>query len=309
MNIIFVSRKHGRARDLSPGHGVLLTLSMVLLLLFGAIFYLGYRSALQSNDVFRSEHFIQEWQTELKNKGQAVVEVRRQTDEQIRALTVRVAQLQARLIRLDALGEYLVKSRDLDQGEFNFSSVPAVGGPVEDRGQAQYQPPAFVTIIDDLAKKIEARERELDLLTLLLVKKDFDSDRYLSGRPIRKGWLSSGYGRRTDPFTGKPAWHKGVDFAGKENSDVISVAAGVVTWSGERYGYGNLVEINHGGEYATRYAHANQIMVNVGDVVKKGQVIAQMGSSGRSTGPHVHFEVLKNRKQVDPSRYIRRRSG
>lgn len=309
MNIIFVSRKHGKARDFSLGYGVLLTLSMVFSLMFGGIFYLGYHSALQSNDVFRSKHFIQEWQAELKNKGRAVVEVRRQTDEQIRALTVRVAQLQARLIRLDALGEYLVKSSDLDRGEFNFSSVPAVGGPAEDRGQAQYQPPAFVTVIDDLAKKIEARERELDLLTRLLVNKDFDSDRYLSGRPIRKGWLSSGYGRRTDPFTGKPAWHKGVDFAGKENSDVISVAAGVVTWSGERYGYGNLVEINHGGEYATRYAHANQIMVNVGDVVEKGQVIAQMGSSGRSTGPHVHFEVLKNRKQVDPSRYIRRRSG
>ncbi len=309
MNIIFVSRKHGRARDFSPGHGVLLTLSIVLLLVFSGIFYLGYHSALQSNDVFKSERFIQEWQAELKSKGQAVVEVRRQTDEQISALTVRVAQLQARLIRLDALGEYLVKSSDLDQGEFNFSSVPAVGGPVEDRTQTQYQPPAFVTLIDDLASKIEARERELDLLTLLLVNKDFDSDRYLSGRPIRKGWLSSGYGRRTDPFTGKPSWHKGVDFAGKENSDVISVAAGVVTWSGERYGYGNLVEISHGGEYATRYAHANQIMVNVGDVVEKGQVIAQMGSSGRSTGPHVHFEVLKNRKQVDPTRYIRRRSG
>lgn len=308
MNIIFVSTRHGKARRFALGRGVLLAASVGLLLLTSGVFYLGYRGVLQS-DLFRNERFVQAWQTELSQKSQALVETRRQADEQLRALTVRIAELQARLIRLDALGESLVKSSNMDQGEFNFSSAPAVGGPAEPEGRAAYQPPEFVTVIDDLARQIEERERELEVLNLLLTNKDFDSERYLSGRPIRKGWLSSGYGRRADPFTGKLAWHQGIDFAGKTNSDVVSVAAGVVTWSGERSGYGNLVEINHGGDYVTRYAHANRLLVNVGDVVKKGQVIAHMGSSGRSTGPHVHFEVLKNGTQVNPSNYVRRGSG
>ena len=307
MNIIFVSTRHGKARYFTPGRRVLLAASMALLLLTSGVFYLGYRGALQS-DLFSSERFVQAWQAELSHKSQAVVEMRRQTDEQLRTLTVRIAELQARLIRLDALGESLVKSSNMDQGEFNFSSAPAVGGPVEVAGGAAYQPPGFVTAIDDLARQIGERERELAVLNLLLTNKDFDSERYLSGRPIRKGWLSSGYGRRTDPFTGKLAWHQGIDFAGKANSDVVSVAAGVVTKSAKRSGYGNLVEINHGGDYVTRYAHANQVLVNVGDVVEKGQVIAHMGSSGRSTGPHVHFEVLKNGAPVNPSNYVRRSS-
>ncbi|MBT3710872.1 MAG: M23 family metallopeptidase, partial [Gammaproteobacteria bacterium] len=115
------------------------------------------------------------------------------------------------------------------------------------------------------------------------------------------------FGRRNDPFTGKPAWHEGIDFAGKEGSEIMAVAAGVVTWSGDRYGYGNLVEVSHGGSYVTRYAHAKKLLVKVGDVVAKGQVVALMGSSGRSTGPHVHFEVLRNGKPVDPLRYVRRK--
>jgi murein DD-endopeptidase MepM/ murein hydrolase activator NlpD len=126
-----------------------------------------------------------------------------------------------------------------------------------------------------------------------------------AGRPITSGWLSSYFGIRTDPFTGKKERHKGLDFAGKLGSDVVAVASGVVTWAGRRYGYGNLVEINHGNGYSTRYGHNDKITVKVGDAVKKGQIIAKMGSTGRSTGPHVHFEVLHKGKQVDPMSYIK----
>jgi len=120
--------------------------------------------------------------------------------------------------------------------------------------------------------------------------------------------MSSRFGRRNDPFTGRLAWHKGVDFAGKDGSDIVSVGSGVVTWSGDRYGYGLMVEVSHGGGLVTRYAHAKDILVKLGDIVKKGQTIARMGSTGRSTGPHVHFEVRKNGKAVDPARYVNRRS-
>ena len=141
----------------------------------------------------------------------------------------------------------------------------------------------------------------------MLLDRDFQEAKVIAGRPVTWGWLSSKYGRRLDPFTGKSAWHAGVDFAGKHNSDVVAVAGGVVTHAGKRYGYGLMVEVTHGDGYVTRYGHHEEILVSVGDVVKPRQVIGKMGSSGRSTGPHVHFEVLKNGKHVDPSRYVARR--
>jgi len=127
------------------------------------------------------------------------------------------------------------------------------------------------------------------------------------GRPIGRGWISSYYGMRTNPFTGKLQFHKGMDFASKSGSNVQAVAGGVVTWSSKRYGYGNLVEINHGNGYVTRYGHNKENLVQVGDTVKKGQSISLMGSTGRSTGPHVHFEVLKNGRQINPQRFVQRR--
>ncbi|HEX5764276.1 MAG TPA: M23 family metallopeptidase, partial [Woeseiaceae bacterium] len=125
------------------------------------------------------------------------------------------------------------------------------------------------------------------------------------GRPVTSGWMSSYFGKRTDPFTGKPANHKGVDFAGKAGAEVLAVADGVVTWSSKRYGYGQLVEINHGNGYATRYAHNSENLVAVGDEVKKGETVALMGDTGRATGPNLHFEVLHQGKQVNPVNFIR----
>jgi murein DD-endopeptidase MepM/ murein hydrolase activator NlpD len=128
----------------------------------------------------------------------------------------------------------------------------------------------------------------------------------VTGRPVQKGWMSSRYGYRTDPFHGRRSWHNGVDFAGKEGANVIAVASGVVTWTGKKQGYGQMVELDHGEGFITRYAHNKKNLVNAGDAVKKGEVIGLMGSSGRSTGPHVHFEVYKNGRSVDPASYIRR---
>lgn len=101
--------------------------------------------------------------------------------------------------------------------------------------------------------------------------------------------------------------HKGVDFAGKENTPIIATASGVVTWASKRYGYGQLIEINHGNGLITRYGHNKDLLVNVGDVVNKGQNIALMGSTGRSTGPHVHYEILRNNKQINPIKFVYRK--
>src|SRR5262249_20792553 len=126
-----------------------------------------------------------------------------------------------------------------------------------------------------------------------------------AGPPVSGGYVSSLFGMRIDPFTGDLSMHSGMDFAGTEGEGVDAVAAGVVTWAGERSGYGNMVEIDHGNGYATRYGHNESILVHVGQVVKKGEEIALMGSTGRSTGPHVHFEVLYNGVAVNPDRFVK----
>jgi murein DD-endopeptidase MepM/ murein hydrolase activator NlpD len=170
-----------------------------------------------------------------------------------------------------------------------------------------YTPPAFVDAISELELQIADRAQQLDILEGLMAERQFEADVSLTGRPIKQGWISSPFGRRTDPFTGQLAWHTGIDFAtAAAGADIVSVAAGVVTATGDREGYGLAVDINHGNGYVTRYGHAEKVLVEVGDIITKGQAIALVGSSGRSTGPHVHFEVYKHGRVVDPASYIHR---
>ncbi len=308
MNIIFVSHQHGKAKSLALSHRKILLCLLFLLMVIAVVFGLGYRVAATNDTAKQYQDFVQAWQNELGQKRQEIEQVEQHSKDQVRVLTIRMAELHARLIRLDALGEHMINATGIDASEFDFSSPPALGGhDVEGVGEA-YQAPDFLRSIEALAFGIEQREQKLEILNRVLGNNEFESDRYLSGRPIKKGWLSSYFGRRNDPFNGKLTWHEGIDFAGKEGSDVIAVAAGVVTWSGSRYGYGNLVEINHGGGYVTRYGHAKDLLVQVGDVVDKGQAIALMGNTGRSTGAHVHFEVLKAGNPVDPLRYVNRKA-
>lgn len=284
-----------------------MVLSVCILGLPAVAGMLGYHFLVaQNNSDVLTAQARQAWQMALAEQKEQIIESRREAQAEVAALTLKVAELQARLVRLDALGERLTSIANLDQGEFDFSQKPAVGGPEEEFLGEAYAAPDFLTAIDELSRQIENREQQLETLDALLVNRKLKEDVFVAGRPVEKGWMSSRFGRRTDPFTGKVAWHNGVDFAGKEGSGIIAVASGVVTWSGERHGYGNLVEINHGNGFSTRYAHNKVNKVDVGDVVKKGQVIALMGSTGRSTGPHVHFEVYKNGRAVDPSSYIHR---
>ncbi|MEQ9209075.1 MAG: M23 family metallopeptidase, partial [Pseudomonadales bacterium] len=156
-------------------------------------------------------------------------------------------------------------------------------------------------------EQLEDRQQQLEILEGLMSDRKIQSDVFIAGRPVERGWIASRFGRRPDPFTGRLTFHAGVDFTtGKAGSDINTVAAGVVTWSGPRSGYGLMVEVNHGNGFTTRYAHAEKLLVDVGDVVKKNQNIALVGSTGRSTGPHVHFEVYKNGRVVDPAAYIHR---
>lgn len=230
-------------------------------------------------------------------------------DQQMTALTMKLAELQSHVLRLNALGDRLADEAQIPDNEFNFQEIPPSGGPLFATAQTTVK--SIAALLNDIAgleEKLGYEEKQLKMLESLTLGHHIENTSYLSGRPIAKGWLSSYYGTRKDPFNGRPAMHKGVDFAGKENADIIATAAGVVSWAGDRYGYGQLIEINHGVGMKTRYGHNKTLLVKVGDVVTKGQVIAYMGSSGRSTGPHVHYEILRNNRQIDPIKYVYRKA-
>ena len=148
------------------------------------------------------------------------------------------------------------------------------------------------------------RDAQLGVLEQLILQRDLRRQIVPEGRPVQRGFLSSGYGLRQDPLSGATAFHRGVDFAGNAGDAVIAVGAGVVTFAGYKQGYGYLVDVTHGDGYVTRYAHNSRVLVQQGDTVARGQKLAVMGSSGRSTGPHVHFEVLRNGRPVNPLSYL-----
>jgi len=249
-------------------------------------------------------------QDEFDRQSDELEELRSQADRKLQALTLNLAGLQARMTRLDALGEHLTAMADLQGGEFDFSQPPALGGPVVSGMAPEFSVSYNSLDIDEQLNHFEARlsdrEQQLDILESLLTHRKLDEQTWLSGRPAEKGWISSHFGQRTDPFSGQLAMHDGIDFAGKEGSNVIAVAGGVITWTGTRSGYGEMVEISHGDGFVTRYAHNKENLVEPGDIVTKGQPIALMGSSGRSTGAHVHYEVYKHGRPVDPATYVHR---
>jgi murein DD-endopeptidase MepM/ murein hydrolase activator NlpD len=245
--------------------------------------------------------------TEALDRQRAEVgAVRVDAQRQLDAFAAQVAELQSRLIRLDALGERLTELAELDASEFDFSLSVGQGGPEELFGGSAYAPPSFISTLDDLALRLDSREQQLEVLEQLLADRQLNEAEYLAGRPVLQGYISSPFGRRTDPLNGRLSVHKGVDFAAKAGSDVVAVAAGVVTAASRRSGYGNAVEISHADGYVTLYAHNQRNLVQVGDLVQRGQVIAKVGSTGRSTGSHVHFEVSQNGRVVNPTSYIAR---
>jgi len=308
MKLILVDQRHGQTRTIILKGWLKGLLSICILGAPVAFAYLGYQFAVSQDPQEYSLEVSQGWNEDLANQADALESLKQESEEQIEALTLRLAMLQARLLRMEALGERITTVAQLDSGEFNFSNPPGLGGPLLTE-MVPYSPPNFVEAITELEQQIADRAQQLEILEGLILERQFESEVFLTGRPIKKGWMSSPFGRRTDPFTGQIAWHSGVDFAtGAAGEDVIAVAAGVVTAAGDRQGYGLTVDVNHGNGYVTRYGHAEKLLVDVGEIIKKGQTIALVGSTGRSTGPHVHFEVYKHGRVVDPSSYIHRTS-
>lgn len=300
---IFLLTSSGRSRTIRLTRKVAVLLGVAgigVVVLAGSVFFgvLGQGAM--------GKAMVADWRGRLLDQQAQVDAMRDRSRAEAQAVGRQLAQMQARLVRMEALGARVTEVADLDEGEFAFSEPVPQGGPSA-IGEAALPWTELRGELDELARDLRARESQLEVLESLLRNRDYRKDAAVAGRPVKWGWMSSPYGHRVDPFSGKRSWHAGVDFAGKAGSEVIAVASGVVTHAGARYGYGEMVEITHGDGYVTRYGHHAEVAVALGDIVKKGQVIGLMGSSGRATGPHVHFEVLKHGRQVDPARYVARR--
>lgn len=221
------------------------------------------------------------------------------------SIAARVGQLQAEVVRINALGQRLVEMSGLDGEEFDFwKPAPSGGGPEK----VSLRSNRADEVVQDLANvlaEIDDRKRKLVLLETLIMERDLKSHAVPDGWPLTKGGVvTSTYGMRRHPISGRRSMHKGIDISGKHGSDIVAMADGLVIFSGWKNGYGKIVELRHANGLETRYAHNSKNLVSEGDLVSKGEVIAKIGSTGRSTGPHVHFEVRRGGEAVDPMRFL-----
>jgi murein DD-endopeptidase MepM/ murein hydrolase activator NlpD len=225
--------------------------------------------------------------------------------ENLNALSVKLGQMQAQLVRLDALGARLAQSTGVKAEEFRFGQLPGRGG-------AESSPPSRELSLGEFKRQLAAlsgslgdRSDKLSAMELVLQQDSLKKRAIPSLAPVSVGWHSSNYGWRIDPFTGHQAFHEGVDFMSAVGTPVMAAASGVVVYSAYHPQYGNMVEIDHGNGLVSRYAHASALLVKVGEAVLKGQRIALVGSTGRSTGAHLHFEVRQNGAPQNPERFLK----
>jgi murein DD-endopeptidase MepM/ murein hydrolase activator NlpD len=303
VNLILVSKQYCKSCSVClTKPAVILSVVLMVGIISAALIAAGYRlgawTERDATDVYRASlHSAREHELD------DIAAARREAREHLDALTFKLGQLQAQVIRLEALGQRLTNMAGLADGEFDFATLPPQGGPAATEAQS-YAVPDFVSSLDELAHRLEDRGQQLSVLESMLQSRQLQQQVLPEGSPVRTGYISSGFGLRADPFHGSRGLHMGIDFAGPAGSGVHAVAAGVVVSAEYRPDFGHVVDINHGNGYVTRYAHNQKLTVSVGETVKKGQVIAKLGSSGRASGPHVHFEVLHNGKNVNPARFV-----
>lgn len=303
MNIILIpNSRHGKGRNTTLSNRHLLIIGLVffvgLPVLLGVLAYRAQGMVSHSN----SDSVLVALQQQLAAQATAVVETRRHAEAHLNALAQRLGQLQAQVLRLNALGGRLTRMAGLDASEFNFSVDAAMGGP--ENAPPVSNPPDLLPSLDRLARGIDRQQERLTAMESLLLDRKLSAAVTPSGWPVNGGWISSGFGMRADPFNGHQSVHEGVDIASRLGSPVLAMGDGVVTHSGEHAGYGLLVEVTHESGLVTRYGHTSATLVKVGDRVQKNQAIALVGTSGRSTGPHLHFEVVRNGNPVNPQKYL-----
>lgn len=251
---------------------------------------------------YRGGDVVGVYASEVRAQQAALEHAKREANTHLNALALKMGQMQAQVLRVNALGQRLTRMAGLDPREFNFEADVAQGGPEQNHTLPGW---GAMASLEQLWSDISSSQARLQALESLMLDRKLSQAVTPSGWPARGGYLSSKFGSRVDPFTGQPAYHAGVDIAASLGSPVRAAADGVVSFAGERANYGLLVEINHGAGLITRYGHISSLIAKMGDKVTRGDTVALMGSSGRSTGPHLHFEVVKDGQSVNPVAYLK----
>lgn len=269
----------------------ILLASIVMLMFFSClVFYVSQRLATP----LANEYSAQQSEPQFDLKQTIAI-----SEQEVPAFYAkRLGDLQAEAIRLKAIIEQLANLTGVNLSHYALDTAPGQGG-VQDIGTLLTSA-SFGLKLSQLSDTFATQLQQLELMQTYAVTEDVITSSTPSRNPIDEGWLSSSYGNRIDPFNGKATFHYGLDFAGKEGSHIFAVADGLVSWVGRHSGYGKMVDIDHGNGYITRYAHNKSLLVSLGDKVTRGQKIALMGSTGRSTGPHVHFELLREGRKINP---------
>jgi murein DD-endopeptidase MepM/ murein hydrolase activator NlpD len=304
LNIILVGSATGPARTVTLDwrHGV--AAGLVTLVLFVA-FTLAFNYATLRWAAAVQHPWLQT--IVLADQRQEARRMQERVQGHLDAMAVRLGELQAELMRLDGLGERLAKTAGLKPQELSSmqpGQAPGRGGPAPGATARRLSVDEFASILDKLARDVETRSDQLGVLEALLVQTSTRRKFLPTQKPVVDGWFSSNFGMRIDPFTGQSGFHEGVDFPAETGTPIVAAASGKVIHAGWHPQYGRLLEIDHGNGLVSRYAHARALDVSEGDLVIRGQRVASVGSTGRSTGPHLHFEVRLNGVPQNPARFL-----
>jgi len=306
MNIIIVAKPHARPWALNLKcwrmRAKLFGLAAVCVSCFGGAGFVVALLLANPND--RAWREVYALRAQISTQKDSISQLEASSQRSMDALAIQLGALQARALRLDALGERLARAGKLDEGEFNFAAAPAQGGPEDPNAVPQPLDASLAANINQLRDQFQLEETRLNVLEELLLDRTVDNALLPKGYPVATGYIGSGFGVRTDPINGSVEHHMGLDFDAPVGSAIRAVADGVVSFCGERSGYGNVVEVDHGNGYMTRYAHNRKNLVRVGQRVHAGEEIAYVGESGRATGPHCHFEVWLHGRPVNPLSYV-----
>lgn len=301
MNIILVSNKLAQARSftLSTPQIAFLGLLMCLVVVSLAVLlnYFSLRYAVNNQSPYL-QSLLEAVQAEQTRKTQSYLR------ESLDTMAARLGEMQAKLLRLDTLGERLTKLAGIKPQEFMFDQTPARGGAVSSIPAQELSMSELLDKVDTLAIQVDDRTDKLGVLESMLTLSHAKKQLLPTQLPVSTGWYSSNFGWRIDPFTGWNAFHEGMDFMAAEGTAITAAAGGVVVYAGMHPQYGNMIEIDHGNGLVTRYAHASKLIAKIGDVVLRGQKVAEVGTTGRSTGTHLHFEVRQWGAPQNPARFL-----
>jgi murein DD-endopeptidase MepM/ murein hydrolase activator NlpD len=302
VQIIVIPDRLAKARTLnfSTRH-LAASMLLALLLLLGmtaSLYWLTIRFATDIKVPLVQQLLLTAQQGEAERARQFV-------QQNLNAMAVKLGEMQAQLARLDALGERLTSLAGIRPQEFRFSEAPGLGG-----AQPTTLPPQNLSLAEFgekltvMSRNMENRTDMLGVLEAQLFEQAVKKKLLPTMLPVSAPFNASGFGMRIDPFTGQHAMHEGIDFLAEQGAPIVAAAGGVVIFAGFHPQYGNVVDVDHGNDLVTRYAHASKLHVKEGDIVQRGRRLADVGSTGRSTGPHLHFEVRFKGAAQNPARFV-----